>query len=217
MSRRCLKAFRKMIATTWSKTARFPSPANSAARTTSSRRVRSGPNLVDSAFGVRRVERKRGDLDVEMLTHFRHHAVAADHETRWRRQRNAAGVLEGFPCLERGFLADNARAPDLLQAPERIGNAPMPRLELNGFRTEIGNVDGVSPEKIAVAWRRPLRNKAGCDGDLNLAGYGAIHLYAVQFTSLGLAIRLLPGIMTESPHERKAAHGPGFDRTRSSA
>ena len=76
-----------------------------------------------------------------------HHAVAADHETRWCRQRDSAGVLERFGWLERRFLPHDARAFDLLQASERIGNAPMPRLELNSLRTEVRNVDGIGPEK----------------------------------------------------------------------
>src|SRR4249920_624469 len=152
-----------------------------------------------------------------MLSSFRHHAVAADHETRWCRQRNSAGVLERFGWLERRFFPHDAGAFDLLQASERIGNAPMPCLELNGLCTEVCNVDGIGPEEITVARRRSLRNKTGRDGDLNLAGYGAIHLYAAQFTWPGLAIRLLPRIMTERAHERNVAHGPGFDRTRSPA
>ena len=42
-SRPCSRAFRRTTATTWSRTARFPSPANSAARITCSRRARSAP------------------------------------------------------------------------------------------------------------------------------------------------------------------------------
>src|SRR5215471_9847223 len=134
-SRPCSRAFRRTIATTWWKTARFPSPANSAAQTISSHLARSVLILVDGSFPVRRVERKCRDLDVEVLARVRHHAVGPDHESRWCRQRDAAGVLERLPCLEQGFFADNTRTLDLLQASKRIGDAPMPRFQLNSIRT----------------------------------------------------------------------------------
>ena len=63
--------------------------------------------------------------------------------------------------LECRFLADYARPLDLLQAAERVRNAPMASLELNRFCAEVGNVDRVGPEKIAVARRRPLETKRG--------------------------------------------------------
>ena len=122
-----------------------------------------------------------------------------------------------FSRLECRLFAHDPGSLDLLQAPKRVGDAPMPRFELHCLFAQVRDVDGVSPEKIAIARRRPLRDEAGRDGDFNLAGYGAIHLYAAQLTSPGLAIRSMPRIMAESLHERKAAHGPGFDRTRSPA
>ena len=106
----------------------------------------------------------------------RHHAVAAGHEAGRRRQRHAAGIFERFARLERRLLADHAGALDLLQPPERVGDAPMARLELHRLGPQIGDVDGVGPEEIAVARRRPLGNEAGRHRDLDLAGYGAIHL-----------------------------------------
>src|SRR2546429_2743306 len=67
---------------------------------------------------LRQVEREGGDVNVERLARFGHHAVAAGHEARWRRQRHAAGVFEILARLEHRFLADHAVALDLLQAPE---------------------------------------------------------------------------------------------------
>src|SRR5690242_14206494 len=217
MSRRCSRAFRRTIAITWSRTERSPSPASSAARTTCSLRPMSERSLVDRAPRIGRVERERGDFDIEMLAFLRHHPVAAGHETRRRRKRNSAGVFEGFTRLEDRLFSDDARTLDLLQASLRVGNAPMAGLELDRLRAEIGYVDRVGPEKISVAGRRPLRNESGRHGHFDLAGHGAIHRLVVQFSSSGLAIRGPSGIMAESVQERKAEHGTGFDRTRSPA
>src|ERR1700690_495287 len=111
-----------------------------------------------------------------MFAGHRDHAVAAGHEAGWRRQRYPAGIFERLARLEGGFLADHARPLDFLQPSEPVGNPPMARLELHRFGSQIGDVDGIGPEVVAVARRRTLRNEAGRYGDLDLAGYGAIHL-----------------------------------------
>ena len=98
----------------------------------------------------------------------------------------------------------------------------MPRLELHRLAAEIGDVDGIGPEVIAVARRRPLGNEARRHRDLDLAGYGAVHLYGLQLYAVGtLPFILGKGLWPKAPHERKAAHvfgfGPGLDRTRPAA
>src|SRR5262249_36146366 len=153
MSRPCSRVFRRTIVTTWWRTARSPSPANSAARTISLRRARSAPTLVDRSLCVGRIERKRRDLDVKVLAAVRHHAVGAHHESRRRRQRDAASVFERLPGRERGLFADNARALDFLQSSEGVSDAPMPCLELDRIRAEVGDIDRIGPKEITVARR----------------------------------------------------------------
>ena len=132
-------------------------------------------SAIDRPLGVRRVERERRNFDIEMLAGRGHHAVAAGHEAGRRRQRHAAGVFERLARLEHRLFADHARAFDLLEPPERVGDAPVPGLELYRLSPQIGDVDGIGPEEIAVGRRGSLRQKAGRDGDLDLAGNGAVH------------------------------------------
>src|SRR5664280_3376718 len=77
------------------------------------------------------MEREGGDFDIKMLARHRHHAVAAGHEAGRRRQRDPASIFKRLARLEGRFLADHARALDLLQPPESVGDAPMSRLELH--------------------------------------------------------------------------------------
>ena len=80
---------------------------------------------------------------------------------------------------------------------------------------EIGDVDGVGPEEIAVARRRPLRHKAGRDRDLDLAGYGAVHRNAVQlYIGRGLPCRSVSTIMAERRTRKKSRSWPRFRRER---
>src|ERR1039458_467359 len=127
-----------------------------------------------------------------MLAGHRYHAVAAGHEAGRRRQRHPAGIFKRLARLEGRFLADHARTLDLLQPPESVGDAPMARLELHRLGSQIGDVDGVGPEVIAVAGRRALRNEARRHRDLDLAGYGPVHLMPYNSTRPGLAIFVLP-------------------------
>src|SRR5450759_3054411 len=55
------------------------------------------------------------------------------------------------------------------------------RRQRHRLGSQIGDVDGVGPEVIAVAGRRALRNEAGRHRDFDLAGYGPVHLNALQF------------------------------------
>ena len=94
----------------------------------------------------------------------------------------------------------------------------MAGLELHRLGAKIGNVDGVGPEIIAVARRRPLGNKAGRHRDLDLAGYGAVHLNALLFMRrLGWHFVSGSADYGRKTIERKAIHGQGVDRTRSAA
>src|SRR5262245_27382772 len=108
---------------------------------------------IDGALGLAAVERKRGNLDFEMFAASSHHAVGADHETRGRLQRNAAGIFEGFSCFKNWFLADNAGPADLLPPSMGIGDAPMTGFQLHWIAAFVGNGDRVGPEEIVVLRR----------------------------------------------------------------
>src|SRR3990172_1842275 len=137
---------------------------------------------INRARGKRGIEREGRDLDIEMLARRRHHAIAADHEAGRRRQWNPAGIFERLAGPEERVPADHTRPLDLLQPPERVGDTPMAGLELHRLACQIGDVDGVGPEVITVARRRPLRNEARRHRDLHLSGYAPVHLInAIQF------------------------------------
>ena len=59
------------------------------------------------------VERKRGNYNVEILPGRRNHLVGAGHDSRWRRQGRAAGILESLTRSQDRLLADNAVAVPL--------------------------------------------------------------------------------------------------------
>src|SRR5215472_13789456 len=130
---------------------------------------------VDRPLGLGAVERERRNLDVEPLAARRHHAVGPDHEARGRRQRHAAGVLVGRARLEHGLLADHTRAPHLLDAAERIGDAPVARLELDGLGPMIADLDRIGPEEIALLVRRALRQELGRHRHFDVAGHRLVH------------------------------------------
>ena len=86
----------------------------------------------------------------EMFAAGSHHAVGADHETRGRLQRNAAGIFERLSGFEHRLLADNARAAYLLAPTMGIGDAPVARFQLHRLGAFIGDGDRVGPEEIIV-------------------------------------------------------------------
>src|SRR5262252_11209730 len=129
---------------------------------------------IDRSLPLWGIERKRRNIYVELLAGRGHHAVGSGHETGRRGERHAAGIFEILTRLEHWLLAHHAGAADLLQAALRVGDAPMPRLELDGLAAEIGKRDGISPEEIAVLGRGTLRQEARGRRDLNLAGHGTI-------------------------------------------
>src|SRR5262249_61967101 len=92
---------------------------------------------IDGPLPLRGIERKRRNIDVELLASLGHHAVGSGHETGGRGERHPAGVFEILTRLEHRLLAHHAGAANLLQAALRIGNAPMPRLELDGLAAQI--------------------------------------------------------------------------------
>src|SRR4029077_11138716 len=57
----------------------------------------------------------------------------------------------------------------------RVGDFPMPGLELHLRVAAIGDLDRVSPEVIAVLRRRALRHEARRNLHLDVMGGGAIH------------------------------------------
>src|SRR5262252_540031 len=129
---------------------------------------------IDRSLPLWGIERKRRNIYVELLAGRGHHAVGSGHETGRRGERHAAGIFEILARLEHWLLAHHAGAAHLLQAALRIGDAPMPRLELDGLAAEIGKRDGIGPEEIAVLGRRTLGQKARGRRDLDLAGHGTI-------------------------------------------
>src|SRR5262249_2341667 len=126
---------------------------------------------------LRGIERKRRNIDVELLASLGHHAVGSGHETGGRGERHPAGVFEILTRLEHRLLAHHAGAANLLQAALRIGNAPMPGLELDGLDAQIGERDGIGPEEIAVLGRGTLGQEARSRRDLDLAGHGTIRCF----------------------------------------
>jgi hypothetical protein len=73
------------------------------------------------------------------------------------------------------WRADHAGAADLLELPVRVGDPPMPRLELHGFSALVGERDRIGPEEVAVLRRRAVRQVARRDLNFDTAGDGAIH------------------------------------------
>src|SRR6516162_3672836 len=187
----CCAVFPRTTATPWSRTGRSPSPASSATRPTRSsrwtyasrRRHRDAASSPPSQASIDRslplwgIERKRRNIDVESLAGRVHHAVGSGHETGRRGERHAAGILEILTRLEHRLLAHHAGAADLLQAALRVGDAPMPRLELDGLAAEIGKRDGISPEEIAVLGRGTLGQEARGRLYLDLAGHSTIRCF----------------------------------------
>src|SRR5215472_16778855 len=146
---------------------------------------------IDRSLPLWGIERKRRNIDVESLAGRGHHAVGSGHETGRRGKRHAASIFEILTRLEHRLLAHHAGAAHLMKAALRIGDAPMPRLELDGLAAEIGERDGIGPEEIAVLGRGTLRQEARGRRDLDLACHGTI--------------RCLGGI-----HRRACSPNPGF-------
>src|ERR1700722_19086939 len=88
---------------------------------------------IDRSLPLWGIERKRRNIDVELLAGRGHHAVGSGHETGRRGGGHTAGIFEILTRLEPRFFAPPAGAADLLQAALRVGDAPMPRLELDGL------------------------------------------------------------------------------------
>src|SRR6516162_5325754 len=132
---------------------------------------------IDRSLPLWGIERKRRNIDVELFAGRGHHAVGSGHETGRGGKRHAAGILEILTRLEHRFLAHHAGAADLLQAALRVGDAPMPRLELDGLAAEIGKRDGISPEEIAVLGRGTLGQEARGRLYLDLASHSTIRCF----------------------------------------
>src|SRR5260370_1221133 len=103
------------------------------------------------------------------------HVVAAGDEAGGGRKWDAAGVFEALAGREPRLLADYAFATDLLLAAGGGGNDPVPRPQLHRLLAGIGDDDGVGPEILTFFDRRAFRQEVRFDGDLDLAGNGAVH------------------------------------------
>src|SRR6266511_1179280 len=103
---------------------------------------------IDRSLALRGVEREGRTDDVELLAGRSHHAIGSGHETRGRGQRHAASVFEIIAGFAHRLLADDARPAYFLQPTERVGDAPMTRLQLHGLPPAIGQRDGIGPEEI---------------------------------------------------------------------
>src|SRR5436189_1277218 len=144
--RRCCVRFPSPIATIWLRTARYRSPANSAARPIcSSRRTLPIRKSIDRSPRIRTVEREGRDRDIERFAVDRGHAVGTGHEPGGRRKRNAARVFEGLAGLEYRLFADHAGPFHLLPPPVGIGDAPMARTPPDRLSTPIRDFDGGGP------------------------------------------------------------------------
>src|SRR5262249_18628665 len=107
------------------------------------------------------------------------HAVGSGHEARRCRQRHATGVFVRLAGLEHWRLADHAGALHLLEPAVGVGDLPVPGLELHRRRAAIGDLDRIGPEVIAVFRRRALGEEARGHLDLDVAGGGAVHPWAL--------------------------------------
>src|ERR1700730_8139558 len=106
--------------------------------------------LVDRAPSLRDVQRKSGYLDVEGLACSADHAVRAGHEAGRGRKRHAAGAFKILARFKHGLFAHHTRPAHLLKASLSIRDPPMPRLELDGFASQIRKRDRISPEVVSV-------------------------------------------------------------------
>src|ERR1700730_8289620 len=105
---------------------------------------------VNRAPSLRHVQRKSGYLDVEGLACSADHAVRAGHEAGRGRRRPAAGVFKILAGLKHGLFAHHTRPAHLLKASLSIRDPPMPRLELDGFPSQIRTRDRITPEVVSV-------------------------------------------------------------------
>src|SRR3984893_17587465 len=132
---------------------------------------------IDRSFPLRGIERKRRNIDVELLAGRGHHAIGSGHDTGRGGERHAAVILEVLTRLEYRLLAHHAGAADLLQAALRVGDAPMPRLELGRIAAEARKRYGITPEEIAVLGRGTLGQEVRGRRDLDLAGHSTIRCF----------------------------------------
>ena len=79
------------------------------------------------------------------------------------------------PGSSTGVSPTTPGAAHLLQLAVRVGDLPMPGLELHRARAAVGDLDRVGPEEIAVLRRRALGQESRRDLDLDAAGGGAVH------------------------------------------
>src|SRR5580698_3302009 len=92
---------------------------------------------------LRRGEREGGDLGVEAIAVAGDHLVAAAHRPGRRGDHTPARVLELLSRTEDRLRADHALAAHLLDGAVRVGDEPVPALELGRDRPLVGDVDGV--------------------------------------------------------------------------
>src|SRR5580698_613385 len=130
---------------------------------------------VQHPFCLRAVEREGRHVDLEFLATLGYHLVAAGHEARRGRQRNAAGIFEALAGGEHRLFADHPLAADFLLAAGGIRNDPVPRAQLHGLVAGIGDGNGVGPEILPVLHGRALREEVRLHGHFDIAGHGAVH------------------------------------------
>src|SRR6266478_5587024 len=130
---------------------------------------------IERPLAVGTVERECRHVDLESLAALAHHLVAAGHEAGGGRKRDAAGVFEALAGREHRLLADHAFAADFLLAAGGVGNDPVPRPQLHRLLAGVGDDDGGGPEILTLFDRRAFRQEVRFDGDLDLAGNGAVH------------------------------------------
>ena len=81
------------------------------------------------------------------------------------------------PGLSTGSSPTTPVPAHLLQPAMRVGDAPMACFELDGLAPEIGERDGIGPEKIAVFRRGAIGQKARHHLDLDLPGHGTVRFF----------------------------------------
>src|SRR5947207_4152354 len=131
--------------------------------------------LVEHPLAVGAVERKGRHVDFELLAGFADHLIAAGHETRRGRKRDAGGIFEALAGREHRLFADHAFALDVLPPARGVGDDPVPRLQLHGLVAIIGDDDGIGPEIAGLLRRRTFRHEVRFDGHFDLAVHVEVH------------------------------------------
>src|SRR5215813_3388600 len=96
-----------------------------------------GRRSVEANRLVGAIEREGRNANGEAVAAPRFHVIGADHDSRRRRQRRPARILEAFAGPENRLLADDARTAHLLHLAAVVGDPPVAAAQLDGFSAAV--------------------------------------------------------------------------------